>query len=429
VSDPPSCTSSRWLSSPPPTREAGRPIVSTPEFGSRQNATAPYRNSSCSGRRPESRMPGSYRSIRIDVPIIHQPNGWQSWNLKRPAVGPWSRKARVFHVTARTVASWLGRLDEEGPDSLVQMPTPVNRFPDFVRYSVQRLKTLCPTMGKVKIAQTLARAGLHLGATTVGRILREDAKPRPRPHDDAQSSGRRIIARNCDHTWHVDFTAVPTGLGFWVPWLPLALPQRYPFCWWVGVVVDHFSRRTMGIGVFTKRPNCQQFCSFLGRTIARTAKPKYLICDRDKIFDCSAFRRWVKRKGIKPPRYGAVGKHGSGAVVERFILTMKNEFTRRITVPLRRPSFLREIRCFQDWFNEHRPHTTLGGRTPNEVYFQRRPADRRPRVEPRKDWPRGSPCAQPQTLVAGKPGDRFTLRVDFQQGRRHLPIVTLQRAA
>jgi len=31
---------------------------------------------------------------------------------------------------------------------------------------VQRLKALCPGMGRVKTAQTLARAGLHLGATT-----------------------------------------------------------------------------------------------------------------------------------------------------------------------------------------------------------------------------------------------------------------------
>ena len=33
---------------------------------------------------------------------------------------------------------------------------------------VQRLKALCPGMGQVKMAQTLARAGLHLGATTKG---------------------------------------------------------------------------------------------------------------------------------------------------------------------------------------------------------------------------------------------------------------------
>jgi hypothetical protein len=38
----------------------------------------------------------------------------------------------------------------------------VNKFPNFVRHIVQRLKVLCPSLGKVKIAQMLARAGLHL---------------------------------------------------------------------------------------------------------------------------------------------------------------------------------------------------------------------------------------------------------------------------
>ena len=153
------------------------------------------------------------------------------------------------------------------------------------------------------------------------------------------------------------------------------------------------------------------------------------MCGRDAIFDCDAFRRWVKRKGIKPPRYGKAGEHGSIAVVERFILSLKTELARRIFVPMRREAFLRELRCYQDWFNEQRPHTTLGGRTPNEVYYRRRPANRRPRIEPRRDWPRGLPCAQPQTLVAGKPGDAFTICVDSQKGRRHLPVVTLKRAA
>jgi hypothetical protein len=36
-----------------------------------------------------------------------------------------------------------------------------------------------------------------------------------------------------------------------------------------------------------------------------------------------------------------------------------------------------------DWYNQHRPHSTLGGKTPDEVYFQRFPANRRPRIEPR----------------------------------------------
>jgi transposase InsO family protein len=289
--------------------------------------------------------------------------------LELKAARGWSleQTARVFQITAPTIASWLRRLEEQGPDALVQTRTPVNRFPDFVRYIVQRLKALCPSMGKVKIAQTLARAGLHLGATTVGRMLQEDAAPKPPSTESTPSCGRKIIARNADHTWHIDLTAVPTGLGFWAPWLPFALPQQHPFCWWLGVVVDHFSRRVMGIAVFAKRPNCREFCAFMGRTIARTDKPKYVICDRDPIFDCRAFRRWVKRKGIKPPRYGKVGSHGSIAIVERFILSMKTELTRRILVPMHREKFLRELLHYQKWFNDQRPHTTLGGRTPNEV--------------------------------------------------------------
>jgi len=34
----------------------------------------------------------------------------------------------------------------------LQLRKTVNKPPDFVRYITQRLKTLCPSMGKVKIA-------------------------------------------------------------------------------------------------------------------------------------------------------------------------------------------------------------------------------------------------------------------------------------
>ena len=53
-------------------------------------------------------------------------------------------------MTDATVCCWLKRVDEEGPDALVQLREPVNRFPQFARYALQRLKTLCPSMGKVK---------------------------------------------------------------------------------------------------------------------------------------------------------------------------------------------------------------------------------------------------------------------------------------
>ena len=350
--------------------------------------------------------------------------------LELRAARGWSleQTARRFLVTAATIASWMKRLDEEGPDALVQLREPVNKFPDFVRYAVGRRKTLCPSMGKVKMAQTLCRAGLHLGPTTVGRILKEP--PRRKPQHATPSSGRIVTAKEPNHVWHIDLTTVPTSGGFWTTWLPFALPQRWHFCWWVAVVVDHFSRRIVGVHIFAHRPNCRKVCCFLGQVIRRAgAAPKYIICDRESIFDCDAFRRWVKRKGIQPPRYGAVGKHGSIAVVERLILTIKDECTRRIPVPLGREAFRHQLVCFTTRYNDFRPHMTLGGRTPHEVYFGQRPANRQPRIEPRKHWPRSSPCANPRTFVAGQPGDRFTLQVDYHHGKRHLPLVTVRRAA
>ena len=375
----------------------------------------------------------------------------QGWSLKQTA--------QNFQVTPATVAAWMKRLDEDGPEALVQTPVPVNRFPDYVRYVIRRFKTLCPTMGKVKIAETLARAGLHLGATTVGRMLKQKRRsklpssPRPLGEEQGVRAAQRIVtAKYPNHVWHVDLTVVPTG-GFWTSWFPFALPQSWPFCHWVAVAVDHFSRRIMAASAFKKQPTSEEVRSFLGRAIAKVkgdkrykasraqaartksqpkrwkTAPKHIVCDRGPQFDCPSFRQWCNRKGIKPPRYGAIGKHGSIAVVERAILTIKCLLSCLLLVPYRRDAFLRELDLLVDWYNEHRPHSWLGGRTPNEAYYGLFPANRKPRFETRSRWPRGSPCAQPWALVRGSPGTRLTVEVSFHKGKRHLPIVTIERAA
>ena len=93
------------------------------------------------------------------------------------------------------------------------------------------------------------------------------------------------------------------------------------------------------------------------------AAPKYVVCDRESIFDCDAFRRWVKRKTKHLPRYGAVGQHESIAVAERFILTLKQLTGQVNFVLFRRRLFCSELDSMILWYNEHRPHMTLGGKT------------------------------------------------------------------
>jgi hypothetical protein len=134
-----------------------------------------------------------------------------------------AQTARMFLVREATIASWMKRLNEDGPDALVRLPCVVNKFPQFVKYLVCRLKMLCPTMGKIRIAQVLARAGFHLGKTTIERYIREK---HTEPEDAVVSvaadeeSPRVVTANYANHVWHVDLTTVPVAVGFWVPWLP-----------------------------------------------------------------------------------------------------------------------------------------------------------------------------------------------------------------
>src|SRR5262249_16367347 len=161
--------------------------------------------------------------------------------LEVRAARGWSleQTAESFLVTPKTVASWMRGVDENGSEALVQFPSPVNEFPDFVRYAVQRLQTLCPTLGKKKLAEVLSRAGLHLGTTTVGRIGK--GKPtRPPMHPARQLKARVVTTQRPNHVWHVDLTTVPTHMGFWCCWLPFAVPQCWPWCWWLGLPLDHY---------------------------------------------------------------------------------------------------------------------------------------------------------------------------------------------
>ena len=59
--------------------------------------------------------------------------------LELQAARGWSleQTAQRFLVTADTISSWMKCVDEDGPDTLVQLGEPVNKFPDFVQYLVQ----------------------------------------------------------------------------------------------------------------------------------------------------------------------------------------------------------------------------------------------------------------------------------------------------
>ena len=114
--------------------------------------------------------------------------------LELRAMRGWNKAetARHFFISHDTIRAWLRHVDD---DSLVQTRTPVNRFPDFVRYAVQQIKLFCPTLGKVKIADKLARAGIHIGKTTVGRTLKEKPVEPSGPTNDDPGRQCRLVSK------------------------------------------------------------------------------------------------------------------------------------------------------------------------------------------------------------------------------------------
>lgn len=327
-----------------------------------------------------------------------------------------AQAADRFFLGPATIAEWTKRVDEEGEGALLATPEPINRFPDFVRHIVTRLKVLCPTMGKKRIAETLARAGLVLGVSTVGRMLKETDTQRPEPDRnaageesvDATRKGKPVQASEPNHVWQVDLTLVPTAAGFWVPWLPFSILGLWPFVWRVACVVDQYSRRVMGFAVFKKEPKSVDIRAFLGRVVKRHGAPKYIVSDKGRQFDCDGYKAWCRRNG-SAPRYAAAESIRATAVIERFFLSLKDEWLRRILVPLDRDELRRELSCYLWWFEHSRPHQGLDGRTPREVY------DCSPVVERAK--------------LKAKEVPQSEVIVRFHEGRRQLPIVELRRAA
>ncbi len=385
------------------------------------------------GAIPAARRPHYPPSERLAILALKAARGWNN-----------AQTARAFLLTADTIASWLKRLAEAGPDALVQLPRPVNRFPQYVTLLVQQLKSVCPAMGKVRAAQLLARAGLHLAPSTVRRMLDKqsgsspccpaatDTKDRPQSSDCQQHKliatkpHGTVTATYPHHVWHIDLTAVPTHCGFWLPWFPFASLQCWPFCFWVAAVVDHYSRKAVTHGVFRKPPSARQVTDWLDVAIQVAGRaPKYIISDQGSQFR-EEYRDWCHACGIKP-RFGSIGQHRSIATIERFFLSLKNECTRRILVPLRIDAFQAELTAYFRWYNDARPHQSLGAWTPNEVYADIAVRDG-PRFETR------SRLKTPSTNSDAIPFEpervtRLELQVTHFEGRLHLPIVAVKRAA
>jgi transposase InsO family protein len=110
----------------------------------------------------------------------------------------------------------------------------------------------------------------------------------------------------------------------------------------------------------------------LESAIEKHGRPKHIVSDQASVFTGGVFAELLSQWNVKP-RFGAVGKHGSISVTERVIKTLKYEWLKR--VPIIKDFDHLTILCkeFDIWYNSWRPHMTLDGLRPDDVYYEKKP--------------------------------------------------------
>ena len=105
----------------------------------------------------------------------------------------------------------------------------------------------------------------------------------------------------------------------------------------------------------------------LEEAFLRHGPPKHIITDQEGVFTSEVFGDLLWRWNVKQ-RFGAVGRHGSIAVTERVIRTLKYEWLRRVPV-IRGLDHLEILLAdFVCYYNSWRPHMTLDGAVPELIH-------------------------------------------------------------
>ncbi len=269
---------------------------------------------------------------------------------------PRRRVTECLGIAKSTLYRWLHKIQEQHQSS-----TPANKTPLEIASLVWEITKANVSWGRVRIANQLALLKIFIAASTVRNILNQP-KPRTGPKSASKPKkaedevARSIPAWYPNHVWSIDTTMI--------------------YCWglWpihICVVIDHFSRKVLA-AVPLEGPNAGWINNAMESAIEKYGPPKHIISDQAHVFTGEVFTELLRAYHIKS-RLGAIGKHGSIAVTERVNKTLKYEWLKRVAII----KGIDHLAClcneFERWYNSWRPHMTLNGFRPDDVYYNNKP--------------------------------------------------------
>jgi transposase InsO family protein len=304
------------------------------------------------------------------VPPRHRPRYTDS---ERAAILALKHRFRLSHATLAawflldpgTVSDWMRDVDH--PDlRLRPLVQPIADLETAVAHVQSTLPPLPRRLqGKVQaaLAALAARAPVPRWSTRRRRADRKTARSRPvRPRTLTP-----IRALYANHFWSADLTVIALGHTFHL----LA-------------IVDLYSRDVLAWELVARKPGSRELKALFEQAVARHGQPENFVSDQGEEFQ-GELKAALDERDIDH-RQGAVGQHGSIAIIERLWRSAKEHLDLKAVRPQIPAILLERVATVIDYYKTKRPHSTLGNATPHEVY-QGLPS----RAHEAKPMPRGWP--------------------------------------
>ena len=244
--------------------------------------------------------------------------------------------------------------------SIYYLPRPVSDPDLAIMRRVDELHLLYPFAGSRMLRDLLRQEGLQIGrlhvATLMKRMRIEAIYRRPNTSKPAPGHKvypyllRKLAVTRPNQVWATDITYIPMARGFV----------------YLVAIVDWFTRRVLAWRMSISLDAA--FCiEALEEALRRYGKPKIFNSDQGSQFTSTAFTAVLLREKI------AISMDGRGCwrdnvFVERLWRSVKYEevyLHAYASVPEARAGIGRYV----GFYNAVRPHSALGGRTPDQIYF------------------------------------------------------------
>jgi putative transposase len=240
------------------------------------------------------------------------------------------------------------------------LPQPVSSADLALMRKLDELHLEHPFMGSRMLRDQLARQGIHTGRRHIRTLMLRMgiAALVPQPGTSKAAPGhkiypyllRKLAIQRANQLWALDTTYIPMARGFV----------------YLTAVVDVASRKVLAhkVAITLEAVHAREV---LEQAFAKYGVPEIVNTDQGSQFTAEEFTSVVLAKGAKLSMDGR-GAWRDNVFVERLWRSVKYE-----RVYLRAYQGVSAARAdiadYLDWYNTHRPHSSLERLTPNERYL------------------------------------------------------------